>query len=1059
MVTRTETRRMIDAVLRWSLQHRLVVLALALGLIAWGAAAASRTPVDVFPDLTAPSVTVLAEARAMAPEEIERQVTFPIEAALNGAAGVRRVRSATTAGIAIVWVDFDWGTDLFRARQTVAEKVQLVSADLPTGLDPPVLGPVTSIMGEIMFLAVRSPRIDPMELRTLVDATIRPRLLAVPGVAEVVSIGGERKTLQVAVDGSRARDHDVTLAEVTAAVQSANESAAAGFLPQGAQEDVVRGIGRVRTPEDLAATPLRLAQGYPITLRDVADVTWAPAVKRGEGSFDAAPAVVIGIRKQPDANTLEITRRIDAVVDALAPALPDDVVVEREGFRQADFIERAIRNVTAALRDGALLVIIVVLLFLASGRATLVSVVAIPLSLLTAVMCLRWVGANINTMTLGGLAIAVGALVDDAIIDVENVVRRLRENNERPAPARQSVMSVVFAASQEVRRSIVFATLIIGLVFVPVFFLHGIEGRLLAPLGVAYIVALLTSLAVALTVTPALCVWLLPNAHAVRRTRSPRLVRAVRRAYAVVLMASIDRWRGCSLLCLAFVGLALIQVSALGRSLLPTFNEGALSLSVVAPTGTSLEQSDALGRAVEQILLAHPEVGATTRRTGRAESDEHAAGVHSAEIDVRLQPASASHERSYDAFLADVRQQLRHVPGTKVVIGQPLSHRIDHMLSGTRANIAIKIFGRDLGQMRELANAVRKRIATIDGVVDEIVEQPPDAPTVIARFDRAALARYGLTVREVSATLTSALAGQPVSSVFEGNISHDIVVKLHPAPTSVAALANLPVLAASGVQVPLRAVAEIVRDAGPSTISRENTERKTVVSCNVAGRDIGSLVGEIQRAIFADVEVPPGVRIEYGGQFESAERATETLALVSVGVLLGVFVLLVTALASVRDATVVMLNLPLALIGGVAGVVVFDGILSVASMIGFIALFGIATRNGIMLVSHIAHLREHEGVRDPRTAVMRGAQERVIPILMTALATAGGLVPLVFAAGEPGSEIQAPMAMVILCGLATATPLNLIVVPALVLRFGRYRAVPAPRAPRSPARRSGPGRM
>ncbi len=1031
---------MIDAVIRWSLENRLVVLSVALLFVVWGSVETTRTPVDVFPDLTAPTVTVLAEAHGMAPEEVETQVTFPIETALNGAAGVRRIRSSTAAGIAIVWVEFDWGTDIFRARQTVAEKVQLVAPALPPEVEPPVLGPVTSIMGEIMFIAVRSDVVDPMRLRTTVDWTIRPRLLSVPGVSQVIPIGGERKTLRVELNADRALDREVALQDVVDAVAHANENAAAGFMSNGPQEDVIRGVGRVRTPEDLSAAPVRVVDGYPMTLREVADVAWAPGVKRGDGSFGASPAVVIGIQKQPDANTLDLTRRIDEVLDDLQESLPDGVAIERDAFRQADFIDRAIDNVSAALRDGAVLVVIIVLIFLASGRATVITALAIPLSLLATVLCLRWFGTNINTMTLGGMAIAVGALVDDAIIDTENVVRRLRDNAQRTESERRPAVTVVFEASKEIRSSIVFATLIIGLVFVPVFFLHGVEGRLLAPLGFAYIVSLLASLVVALTVTPVLCLVLLPTSGVVRREHTPWVSRLVQRGYSPLLLASVRRWRILSAVCLALLGIAVVGLSSTGRAFLPDFNEGAQTVSVVTQPGTSLEQSNELGTWVERILLSQAEVAATTRRTGRAELDEHAQGVHAAEIDVRLDPHAVGRDRSPEAFLAAVREQVTQVPGTNVVIGQPISHRIDHMLSGTRANIAIKIFGPDLHELRRLAVAVRDAIEPIEGVVDLTIEQQPDVPTVVARFDRAALAQYGLSVREASRSMEAGVQGITVSRVIEGNISHDVVVKLALAPGP-DALADIRIVTATGAHVPLRAVAEIVRDVGPSAISRENAERKAVVACNVAGRDVGSVMADIQRSIDAEISRPSGYRVEYGGQFESAQQATRTLVLVGIGVVVGIFVLLVAGLRSVRDATLVMLNLPLALVGGVAGVFLSGGVLSVASMIGFITLFGIATRNGIMLVSHIAHLREHEGVTDPRTAVVQGAQERVVPILMTALATAGGLIPLVLAAGEPGSEIQTPMAVVILCGLATATALNMLVVPALYLRFGRYRGV------------------
>ena len=1030
---------MIDSIIRWSLHNRLVILTAAFILLAWGAVETARTPVDVFPDLTAPTVTVIAEAHGMAPEEVETLVTFPIETALNGAAGVRRIRSSTGAGITLVWVEFEWDTDIFRARQTVSEKLQLVAATLPPNVEPPVLAPVTSIMGEIMFVAVQSDESSAMDVRTLVDWTIRPRLLAVPGVSQVVPIGGERKTLQVSVNPEKALDHGVSLTDVIAATTRGNENAAAGFLVEGPQENVVRGIGRVQTPEDLAQTMVRSADGYPIALREVAEIAWGAAVKRGDGSFGASPAVVVGIQKQPSANTLELTARIDTVLDDLEASLPAGMHLQREGFRQASFISRAVDNVSAALRDGAILVVLIVLLFLASGRATVVTALAIPLSLLCTILALQFIGASINTMTLGGMAIAVGALVDDAIIDTENVVRRLRENAALAAEQQRAAVVVVFEASREIRTSIVFATLVIGLVFVPVFFLEGVEGRLLAPLGFAYIVSLFASLVVALTVTPVLCLLLLPGSRVVRRTTTPATTRLLQRMYAPVLALTLPRWRPISAACLGLLGGAVVVLGMSGRAFLPEFNEGALTISVVTIPGTSLEQSNALGTWVEQILLEQPEVASTTRRTGRAELDEHAQGVNAAEIDVRLSEEDVGSGRDREEFLAALREKFTQIPGTAVVIGQPISHRIDHMLSGTRANVAVKIFGPDLHELRRLAERVRASMEGIDGVVDLTIEQQSEVPAMVAHFDRAALARYGLTIQQASDAMEAGVRGLSVSRVLEGNISFDVLMRLDPAPTDFESLGDTMITTSTGARVPLRAVAQIRRDVGPSTISRENVERKAVVSCNVAGRALGSVVEEIRAAVGSTVPPPPGYRIEYGGQFQSAEEASKILLLVGAGVVLGIFVLLVAALHSTRDALLVMLNLPLALIGGVFGVFISGGVLSVASMIGFITLFGIATRNGIMLVSHFGHLVEQEGVADAREAVLRGSVERLAPILMTAIATALGLVPLMLAAGDPGSEIQAPMAVVILCGLATSTSLNMLVVPALYLRFGRYR--------------------
>ncbi len=1031
---------MIDSIIRWSLHNRLFVLTAAFVLLIWGAVETARAPVDVFPDLTAPTVTVIAEAHGMAPEEVETLVTFPIESALNGATGVRRIRSSTGAGITLVWVEFEWGTDIFRARQTVSEKLQRLASDLPPEVEAPILAPVSSIMGEIMFLAATSERHSAMEVRTYVDWTLRPRLLAIPGVSQVVPIGGDRKTLRIAVDPEKALLRGVALDDVIDAITHGNKNASAGFLVEGAQESVVRGLGRIQSPQDLAHTRVRSAEGYPIALREVSDIAWAPAQKRGEGSFGASPAVVIGIQKQPSANTLALTGRIDEVLDNLEASLPSGMHLERAGFRQADFIDRAVHNVTAALRDGALLVVLIVLVFLASGRATLITALAIPLSLICTVLALQVVGASLNTMTLGGMAIAVGALVDDAIIDTENVVRRLRENAGLPAEARKTARAVVFDASREIRASIVFATLVIGLVFVPVFFLEGVEGRLLAPLGFAYIVSLFASLVVALTVTPVLCLWLLPGSRAVHRKTIPAATRLLQRLYAPLVATTLRRWRSISVVCVALLSGALVVLGLSGRAFLPEFNEGALTISVITIPGTSLEQSNALGNWAEQILLEQPEVASTSRRTGRAELDEHAQGVNAAEIDVRLAENKSGATRDKETLLAALREEFSQIPGANIIIGQPISHRIDHMLSGTRANIAVKIFGPDLHTLRRLAEQAKAAMGTVEGVVDLAIEEQSEVPTLIAQFDRVALARYGLTIEDASLAMEAGVRGLTVSRVVQGNVGFDVVVGLDPAPNDLESLGNTLITTPSQARVPLRAVAQLRRDLGPSTISRENVERKAVVSCNVAGRDLGSVVEDIRTVVHTAVPPSPGYRIEYGGQFQSAERASRTVLLVGAGVILGIFVLLVSALHSARDALLVMLNLPLALIGGVFGVFISGGVLSVASMIGFITLFGIATRNGIMLVSHFAHLIEHEGVRDPREAVLRGSVERVAPILMTAIATALGLVPLMLAAGDPGSEIQAPMAVVILTGLATSTALNMLVLPALYLRFGRYRS-------------------
>ncbi len=1022
---------MIDAVIRWSLHNRLVVLLAAGILLAWGSVVAIRMPVDVFPDLTAPTVTVIAEAHGMAPLEAESQIAFPIETALNGAPGIRRVRSASGIGIAIVWAEFEWGADIYQARQIVAEKLQLAQAALPPGADAPVLAPVSSIMGEILFAALTSDRHSPMELKTTADWTIRRRLLAVPGVSQVVPTGGDTKQFQVVLRPDRLSAYRLTADDVVRALRATNENTSAGFYLEGGQQLLIHGVGRVRAPDDLGETVVALRGVEPVLVRQLGEVRIGPAVKLGEGSHDGRPAVILGIQKQPGANTLELTRRLDAELDAIQKGLPEGMELDRDVFRQADFIEVSIRNVVAALRDGALLVVAIVFLFLASLRATGITVLAIPLSLLSAILVLRALGASINTMTLGGMAIAVGALVDDAIIDVENVVRRLREDRARGGHAHY--LGVVFEASREIRASIVYATLIIILVFLPLFFLSGVEGRLLRPLGFAYVVSLAASLLVALTVTPALCLTLLPASRAVRENREGRLVRWLEARYEPLLVRTLPRWKLAAGAGLGLTGAAVIALLLAGRAFLPEFNEGTLTLSAVTLPGTSLEESNRLGLLVERILLEHPEVVGTARRTGRAELDEHAQDVNAAEIDVGLRMG----ERTKEELLAALRRDLAGIPGLNVTIGQPISHRIDHMLSGTRAKVAVKVLGDDLGVLRRLGEEIRRAMSGVPGVVDLSLEQQPDIPILSVRFDRAAIARQGLRVQDVAESIETAFQGTTVTRVLEGQASFDVVVRYdRTALADLDAIRATLVATPSGARVPLHALADIRKDRGPSVVTRENVQRKAVVMCNVAGRDLGSVVRDIRAAVEAGVELPRGYHVEYGGQFESAEEAVRTLVLLGGAVVAGIFLLLYLALGSGRDAALVMVNLPLALAGGAAGVHLSGGVLSVASIIGFITLFGIATRNGLMMISHIHHLAGEEGVRDAWTAVRRGAVERLSPILMTALAAGLGLVPLALAGGQPGSEIQTPMAVVILCGLVTSTALNMLVVPTLYLRFG-----------------------
>ena len=1024
---------MIGHIIAWSLRNKLFVVIAGVLLLAWGGWQAAKTPVDVFPDLTAPSVTVVTEAHGMAPTDVENLVTFPIETALNGAPDVRRVRSSTKIGLSVVTVEFEWGTDLYLARQVVAERLQLARASLPADIPAPAMAPAASIMGEILFIALASDRHGGMELKNTAEQVIKRRVLAVPGVAEVLPIGGDTQQFQVTLKPERLAAYGLTVDEVARALRDANQNTSAGFMVEGGQEYLIQGLGRIEALDDIADTVVARRNGQPILVRHVAEVDIGPAPTRGVGSHNGKPAVVLGIQKQPGANTLDLTDRLDATLEEIQSGLPKGMKIERHIFRQADFIRVSIDNLNKALIEGAILVVIIVFAFLLSARATAISLVAIPLSLVAAILAMKALGATINTMTLGGMAIALGALVDDAIIVVENIVRRLRENRSKPPEQQANTLHLVYAATREIQGSIVFATLIIMLVFLPLFFLSGVEGRLMAPLGLAYVVSLAASLVVAITVTPVLAALLLPNSKTVRERIEPRFIHRFKVGYRRALDATMTRWKTVAGVSVATLAVALIALSFAGRAFLPDFNEGTLTVGMATLPGTALEESDRLGRMVENILLSHPEVVATARRTGRAEGDPHAMDVSASEMEVTLKMG----ERSKEDFLAALREDFASVPGTQIVVGQPISHRIDHMLSGSRSNIAVKIFGPDLDELRRLTQQVKGIAQAVPGAVDVTDEQQTDIPFLTIRFRRDALAQHGLSIREVSEAIEAAFSGLPVNRVQQGQASFDLVLRFDPSTrANIDAVRATLVTTADGARLPLSALADIRNDRAPYSISRENVQRKMVVMANVAGRDLASVVADIRKQVAAGVTLPAGYHIEYGGQFESAEAASRTLLFLGVAVTVGIFLLLFIAFRTARDALLVMLNLPLAMIGGVIGVFAAGGVLSVASIIGFITLFGIATRNGVMMISHIHHLVEHEGVTDAAEAVKRGAEERLVPILMTALAAGLALVPLALAAGEPGSEIQAPMAVVILCGLLSSTLLNMIVVPALYLRFG-----------------------
>ncbi len=1047
---------MINQLIQWSLRNRMAVLLVSLLLLVVGLETARQMPVDVFPDLSAPTVTVIVEGHGMAPEEMETLVTLPIESAVNGARRVRRVRSATTVGLAVVWIEFEWGTDIQRARQTVTERLAGVTGDLPGQVQSPVLAPVSSIMGEILFASLTSDQHDGRTLRNTAATRIRRRLLALPGVSQVTPLGGEEKQFQVVLDPGRLKAYQVSVTEVVEALREANENVSAGFMVDAGSESILRGIGRIQDLQDIANTVVSARPKRSVVVADLGLVQIGSTIRRGVGAAssrldDWTPitqsGVIIAIQKQPGANTLTLTRQLDEVLDDIQSSLDEGMLINRGLFRQADFIEHSIYNTTSSLIEGSLMVLLVVVLFLASLRASAITLLAIPMSLVVAVLAMKAMGANINTMTLGGMAIAIGALVDDAIIDVENVVRRLRLNQALPPEKRRGILEVIYSASVEVRRSIVFATVIILLVFLPLFFLSGVEGRLLQPLGIAFCVSLTASLFTALTLTPALCYYLLPNSPSVAHASDTRLVTWLKAIYERPLRWSLKSPWVVGLPALILLLVATLQLSRMGRNFLPEFNEGALVIGLVTLPGTSLAESDALAHVAEVSLMKHAEIVSIGRRTGRAEEDEHVLGVESTELEVTLDMQAPERlglpERSKDELLGALRADLEAIPGLQATFGQPIGHRIDHMLSGTRANIAVKIFGPDLHQLRELAEEVEGLMETIPGVVDLSTEQQIDVPEVRVEFRRADLARHGIQLSHAGRILAAAQDGFQVAEILEGESTYGLSIRLDRGPgDKLKSLGQVQVDSPEGYWVPLREIADIYEDSGPNMISRENVQRKIVVMCNVFERDMQGVVEDTQARIRASLQMPPGYYVEYGGQFESAAATNQRLAWLGLAVVLGIGFLLHLMFGTVRDTMLIMLNLPLAMIGGVLGASLTGSVISIASIIGFISVFGIAARNGIMIVSHVRHLQFVEGVTDFAEAVRRGSMERLAPILMTALASGLALLPLAMRGNEPGTEILSPMAVVILFGLLSATTLNMLLIPSLLLRFGALAAPP-----------------
>lgn len=1024
---------MLNGIIKWSLQNRLIVVAMAALLLVWGTYVALNLPVDVLPDLNKPTVTILTEAGGLAPEEVETLVSFPIETLMNGAPGVTRVRSQSGIGISVITVEFDWGTDIYIDRQLVAEKLNMAREQLPDGITPS-MGPISSIMGEIMLVSVRSKdnATSPLDVRTLADWTIRPRLMTIPGVAQVINIGGGVKQYQALVSPEKLKQFGVTIEEVATALEKSNVNTTGGFVDAQSQEYLIRNLARFYSLDELKNTVVAYRNNTAIKLGDVASVEFGPKIKRGEAGADGKPAVIMSIQKQPGASTIELTKKVDEAIKELQATMPQDVEINPNLFRQANFIDAAVGNVVEALRDGAILVVIVLFLFLLNFRTTAITLTAIPLSFIITFLIFKAFGVTINTMTLGGLAVAVGELVDDSIVDIENIFRRLRENSqlEHPKPALQ----VIYDASLEIRSSIVYATFIVALVFVPLFALTGIEGRLLAPLGLAYITSLVASLVVSLTVTPVLASYLLPRMKAMKHDADGFLVRFLKKWDERLLRHALRHpWIVISGAVLLFL-IAVATLPFVGTTFLPEFNEGTLTINVQAQPGTSLPESNRIGQIAEQLLLQVPEVKSTGRRTGRAELDEHAEGVHYSEIDVDLKKS----DRSRDDILRNIREQLAVIPGVTVNVGQPISHRIDHLQSGVRAQIAVKLFGDDLGTLRAKAEELRNVMSTVAGATDVQIEKQVLIPQVRFNVNRTAAAQYGLQPGEIVETLETALNGKKVSEAVEGQRRYDVIVRFDDASRgNLDALKNVTIDTPQGTQIPVSAVADIERIPGPNQVLRENTQRRIVVLSNVAGRDLGSVVQDVQQRIKAQVQLPEGYFVEYGGQFEAQQEATKRLSLLTIFSLVAIFFLLLKALGDWRSALQVMINIPLALIGAIFAMHLSGSVFSVATLVGFISLVGITSRNGIMMISHYIHLIREEGEDFTEKMIIRGSLERLVPVLMTALTAGLSLIPLALAAGAPGKEILHPLAVVVLGGILTSTLLDQLVTPAVFYKFGK----------------------
>lgn len=1017
---------MLNKIIKYSLNNRLVILAAAVLLMIWGTYVAFHTEVDVFPDLNAPTVVIMTEANGMAAEEVEQLVTFPIETAVNGATDVRRVRSSSTTGFSVVWVEFDWSTDVYLARQIVSEKLAVVGESLPANVGKPTLGPQSSILGEMLIIGLTADSTSMLDLRTIADWTIRPRLLSTGGVAQVAVLGGDLKEYQILLSPDRMKHYGVSLNEVMTVTRDMNLNANGGVLYEYGNEYIVRGILSTENAELLGKSVVKTIDNVPVMLEDIANIhIGAKTPKLGTASERGKPAVLLTVTKQPATSTLELTEKLEASLKDLQKNLPADVHVSTDIFRQSRFIESSIGNVQQSLIEGGIFVVIILFLFLGNVRTTVISLVTLPISVIISILALNYMGFTINTMSLGGLAIAIGSLVDDAIVDVENVFKRLRENRMKPEEERLSGIAVVFNASKEVRMPILNSTLIIIASFVPLFFLTGMEGRMLVPLGIAFIVALVASTITALTLTPVLCSYLLTKTKGDALPKEAFVAVWLKKYYEKALIWVLDHRRVVLGSTIGLFVVALVLFFTLGRSFLPPFNEGSLTINVSSLPGISLEESDKMGLRAEQLLLTIPEVQTVARKTGRAELDEHALGVNVSEIEAPFE----LNRRSRSEFMAEVREKLGTISGANIEIGQPISHRIDAMLSGTQANIAIKLFGDDLNKMFALGNEIKDAIADVEGIADLNVEQQIERPQLKITPKRELMAKYGISLPEFAEFVNVNLAGEVVSQVYDKGKSFDLTVKVNDESRDKAQkIADLMIDTSDGKKIPLNYIADVTSSMGPNTISRENVKRKIVISANIADRDLRSVVNDIQDLVDERVQLPEGYHIEYGGQFESEQAASRTLLLTSFMSLIVIFLLLFNEFRSVKQSGIILINLPLALIGGVFALFITTGEVSIPAIIGFISLFGIATRNGMLLVNRYNHLQEEEGL-SVYESVVHGSLDRLNPILMTALTSALALIPLALNGDLPGNEIQSPMAKVILGGLLTSTFLNGFIVP------------------------------